>query len=443
MNEKTYTQWSSLFLKVGNAPHGNQQLDPLLRDMADWLNDLPEGLGPQSVGTLLYNLQAMPSTPGTEAVLQAMARHISKTPSLSAQAIGNALYGLQNMPSTDGTEAVLQAMARHISKTPSLSAQAIGNALYGLQNMPSTDGAEAVLKAMAGHISETPLSAQAIGNALYGLQNMPSTDGTEAVLRVIAPRISEASPLSGQEIGNALYGLQNMSSTDGTEAVLLAIAEHIFPEFSLSAQQIGNALSGLQNMSPTAGTHAVLDALVVHAARISANDVTQSDIPPATYLAECIFSVRNHLTDPSTKSLITQISRSLNLPLRPHDLTPATYSRTLWRLLNPRHIYNDPQHGHLREVDLHHLSHKLGRAFCTMALHRLLPACDTLRVVYGSSRHLAANKGKMRESAELALSQFKGEGYTITYAFQKNRPSVQVTKTAESAHHTLSPSHSM
>ncbi|QAU24494.1 hypothetical protein EO087_11260 [Dyella sp. M7H15-1] len=416
-------------------------MEPLLHAMVDWLNDLPEGLKPQAAGTLLYNLQAMPSTSGTEAVLQAMAWHISKTPFLDAQAIGNALYGLQNMPSTDGTEAVLQAMAWHISKTPFLDAQAIGNALYGLQNMPSTDGTEAVLQAMAPHISEAPsLSGQEIGNALYGLQNMPSTDGTEAVLQAMAPHISEAPSLSGQEIGNALYGLQNMPSTAGTEAVLQAIAPYISEAPPLSAQEIGNALYGLQNMPPTAGTHAVLDALVVHAARISANDVTKTGIPPATYLAECIFSVRNHLTHPSTKSLITQISGSLNLPLRPQDLTPGTYSRTLWRLLNnPRHIHPDPRHGHLFAVDLHYLSHKLGHAFCTMALHQLLPSCDTLRVVYGSSRHLAANKGKMRASAELALSQFKGEGYTMTYAFQENQPYVQVTKKAGNAHHPLPP----
>ncbi|QAU24720.1 hypothetical protein EO087_12580 [Dyella sp. M7H15-1] len=160
MNEQTYAQWSSLFLKVGNDPHGRQQLEPLLHAMADWLNGLPEGLGPRAVGTLLYNLQAMPSTPGTEAVLQAMAWHISKTPFLDAQAIGNALYGLQNMPSTDGTEEVLQAMAKHISPELSLSAQAIGNALYGLQNMSSTPGTEAVLLAIAEHISpELSLSA--------------------------------------------------------------------------------------------------------------------------------------------------------------------------------------------------------------------------------------------------------------------------------------------
>ncbi|QAU24721.1 hypothetical protein EO087_12585 [Dyella sp. M7H15-1] len=190
-------------------------------------------------------------------------------------------------------------------------------------------------------------------------------------------------------------------------------------------------------MPPTAGTHAVLYALVVHAKRISANDL--AGIPPETYLSECIFSVRNHLTHPSVPSLITQISGSLNLPLRPQDLMPATYSKTLWWLLNPRHIYPDPQHGHLLAVDLHYLSHKLGHAFCTMALHQLLPSRDALRVVYGSSRHLAANKGKMRASAELALSQFKGEGYTMTYAFQENQPYVQVTKKAGNAHHPLPP----
>ncbi|WP_164931710.1 hypothetical protein [Dyella sp. M7H15-1] len=170
---------------------------------------------------------------------------------------------------------------------------------------------------------------------------MSQTAGTEAVLRAIVLHISRIPFLSDKAIGNALYGLQNMSQTDGTEAVLQAMERYILQAPALGAQNIGNALSGLQNMQPTAGTQAVLDALVERAEDISVDGL--GDIPPKTYLTECIFSVRNHLANPSAQSLIIQISNSLNLPLREQDLTPETYPTTLWRLQSPqvRQRYGD------------------------------------------------------------------------------------------------------
>ncbi|MCD6026531.1 MAG: hypothetical protein K0R08_1050, partial [Solimicrobium sp.] len=67
----------------------------------------------------------------------------------------NALYGLQNLTPSVGVEAVLNALAPHISHALRLSPQEIGNALYGLQNLTAGAGVEAVLNALTQQINIT------------------------------------------------------------------------------------------------------------------------------------------------------------------------------------------------------------------------------------------------------------------------------------------------
>ena len=100
-------------------------------------------------------------------LLVSIAKKISSipenVPGLGAQEIGNALYGLQNLTMSTGVEAVLHALAPHISQASQLSAQAIGNALYGLQNLTGGAGVEAVLQALDRHIRPVAQSGMQIG----------------------------------------------------------------------------------------------------------------------------------------------------------------------------------------------------------------------------------------------------------------------------------------
>jgi|GEM_PF-2929282 len=405
---------------IGNALYGLQNMRSsketraLLKAMVRHIENA-EQLKPQEIGMALYGLQNMAQSEETEAVLKAMARHIESAKQLDSQAIGNVLYGLQNMTPNDGTEAVLNAMVRHIENAKQLEQKHIGNALYGLQNMVQSDGTEAVLNAMVRHIENAKqLDSQAIGMGLYGLQNMVQSDGTKAVLKAMVRHIENAKWLDAQAIGNALYGLQNVRPSKETEAVLKAMVRQIENVDRLNPKAIFMALCGLRNLGKSANAKAVLAAMTPHVLEMDLHGRSGSG-SAARYLAEIIHSLEPHFTGKEeggvAERLLAAMHQRLGIRLPEGALAdPKSRRHAIFTLLRQDgHIYASRRSRNSQEewaIDLHHLSHALGAAFCEIALQSLnLEIALPINIVYGRSSHRESNQGKMRAAVESVLAK--------------------------------------